>query len=63
MYNFIHNSIVILFFFLNIAIIILAFIDSMGIFNNDVTNLDIIFNTFIIITCMIFNLTTFNLKD
>ena len=53
MYNFIHNSIVILFFFLNIAIIILAFIDSMGIFNNAVTNLDIFYNTGIIIACII----------
>tara|TARA_R100001126_G_scaffold94885_1_gene66154 strand:+ start:2482 stop:2643 length:162 start_codon:yes stop_codon:yes gene_type:complete len=43
----------ILFFFLNIAIIIFAFIDSMAIFGNAVTNLDIFFNTGIIIACMI----------
>ena len=53
MYSFINNLIMILFFFLNIAIIIFAFIDSMGIFGNAVTNLDIFYNTGIIIACII----------
>ena len=53
MYSFINNLIMVLFFFLNIAIIIFAFIDSMAIFGNAVTNLDIFFNTGIIVACMV----------
>mgnify|MGYP003129757239 CR=1 FL=1 len=52
MNDFIYTLIDTIFLLLNIAIILLACIDTLGIFGNTVNRMDIVFNLFIIFICM-----------
>jgi hypothetical protein len=54
MVDFVNSIIKFIFIMLNFALIILASVDTMGIFGNVVNGMDILFNSFIILSCMVF---------